>query len=64
MADLRRYALAGEDQHEATTFPGCRRGVAASWSGTVFAQHSDRLRRIGMLHDYPEGELEGCSQIT
>jgi hypothetical protein len=45
-------------------FLGAVGGVAALWSGTVFAQHSDRLRRIGILHDYPEGELEGCSQIT
>jgi putative ABC transport system substrate-binding protein len=38
--------------------------AALSWPVSARAQQPERMRRIGVLHDYAEGDPEGQAQIT
>jgi putative ABC transport system substrate-binding protein len=38
--------------------------AALSWPVSARAQQPGRMRRIGVLHDYAEGDPEGQAQIT
>ena len=39
-------------------------GGAAVWPVVAVAQQSERLRRLGILHDYSEADPEGRIQIA
>ena len=39
-------------------------GGAAAWPLTAYGQQPARMRRIGILHDYAENDLDGREQIT
>ena len=45
-------------------FLGAIGSIAAAWPSSTDAQHQERLRRIGILHDYAEPDPEGRMQIA
>lgn len=45
-------------------FLGVVSSIAAAWPLTAVAQPAERLRRIGILHDYAENDPEGRIQIA
>ena len=39
-------------------------GAVAAWPRAAGAQQADKMRRVGFLHDYPEGDAEGRVQVA